>query len=908
MSLTGTLALTLGPAIGKTILKLWLNDRETLATVGVGIMDLLAKTGSDVFAKRTAERQFQEIGEKVARNLLTLFEIENAGLDENGKTAVALAVANRLEKTSITADFLIEKRLDPSALARYFVSAEPQLTSGLSRTETELYERVLNESSRYIVDVASQLPTFSEKAFAEIFKRGDQLMGTVEKILEEVRRIQRGSEQGNSDQDSVHFETEYRLAVGRKLDELELFGVDLTSSVNRRHCLSVAYVTLSVRRKEQRSAEKTFRLGSDPDDSGETDDVLAADLVLKHSRRLLVRGQAGSGKTTLLQWIAVRAASRSFGFPLEDWNDLIPFFVRLRDCVETGLPSPEQLPRLVAPSIADEMPDGWVHEKFKNKKAVLLVDGLDEMREHQRPEVRSWLKDIGGAFPDVRIIVSSRPTAIEDNWMDAESFDDAELQPMNLPDIYSFVDHWHRAIAEQLQDEAELNELEGMRTAIRGVVREAPSIRNLATNPLLCAMLCALNRDRKQNLPSDRIELYEACCHMLAERRDKERRVDLKDYPQLSYRQKKPLLEDFAYWLMINGWSVVSKERAEERFNMRLKSMPQLQSVISSSDLLRLFVERTGLLREPQMGHVDFTHRTFQEFLAAQAALDEGNTGSLLKHAHDEQWRELIVLAAGRASSRTRDEIVRGLINRGDQESQHRHRLHLLAVSCLETAVELAPDLVMEVTGRLRRLVPPNSVTEAGMLSSAGDLAIPYLRYQSRFGALQAASSVRALGFIGTPAALEVLETYASDSRQTVIKAQFAAMHNFDPDEFAERIFSKQTQLSWGVDRNLHRFGFFKNLESLLVWYAEWVTDLTPLTVLKNLKFLDLRYCHLLLDLAPLAEIRSLQVLNLEGARSLSDLTPLVKLPKLKSVRVSGTGFQELIIPKEISAITQVHP
>ncbi len=68
-------------------------------------------------------------------------------------------------------------------------------------------------------------------------------------------------------------------------------------------------------------------------------------------------------------------------------------------------------------------------------------------------------------------------------------------------------------------------------------------------------MLCALNRDRRQQLPADRIELYEACCLLLLERRDKERKVDLSEYPVLSYRQKRLLLEDLAYWMMKNNYS-----------------------------------------------------------------------------------------------------------------------------------------------------------------------------------------------------------------------------------------------------------------------------------------------------------------------------------------------------------------
>ncbi len=116
-----------------------------------------------------------------------------------------------------------------------------------------------------------------------------------------------------------------------------------------------------------------------------------------------------------------------------------------------------------------------------------------------------------------------------------EGFSSAELQPMELPEIDAFIDNWHRAVREELHEEEEKTELQFLAKQLKEEVRHSRSKRNLATNPLLCAMLCALNRDRRQQLPSDRIELYEACCKMLLEWLDKERRIELADYPCAGY-------------------------------------------------------------------------------------------------------------------------------------------------------------------------------------------------------------------------------------------------------------------------------------------------------------------------------------------------------------------------------------
>src|SRR5437762_1232916 len=149
MSLAVTLATSVGPAIAKGILKLWLKDKDILSSVGQSITDLIAKKTSDAFAQKKAERQFQEIGDRIAENLVYLFENDGVRLDEGGKTAVAMAVAQTLEKTPITGQLLVERRLDPVELCGHLLKHVPGATTGLSESESALYERIIAETSRF---------------------------------------------------------------------------------------------------------------------------------------------------------------------------------------------------------------------------------------------------------------------------------------------------------------------------------------------------------------------------------------------------------------------------------------------------------------------------------------------------------------------------------------------------------------------------------------------------------------------------------------------------------------------------------------------------------------------------------------------------------------------------------------
>ncbi len=659
MPLLEVLAIDVGGSIAKAIVKRWLGDSGPIPDTASSIVDVLKTRTADRLAQRRAERQFEVIGEKVGESLLPLFQIEGAVLEENERLAVARAVADTLN--AATSEVIAQQNLEPAEVAKQLLLTHPARSYYFSEAEGHLYERIIEESCEYIVDIASQLPHFTERTLAEIFQREGQLITIAEKILEEVSRMRA---ELDPQLESARFELDYRRAVVRHLDELELFGSGM-SITSRKYSLSLAYVTLSLEQREH-STHPSKEKGMKDHFSFESEAsaatvrrITSVNEMLTDTHAVLIRGEAGSGKTTLLQWIAVQSASRTFPQSLHVWNGTIPFYIRLRQHVPVDAstppvwPAPEAFPGLIASAIAGAMPHGWVHQQLQSGRAIVLVDGVDEVPVSQRESVYAWLKDLMLTYDQVRFVVTSRPYAIGEGFP-AEGFKDALLLPMELADIETFIDQWHTAMIANIQEDEERTQLRSAATWLKEEMRRNRSQRLLATNPLLCAMLCALNRERHQQLPSDRIALYAACCELLIERRDVERRISLAQYPAaaLSYTQKSLLLVDLAYWFVRNGWTEAALESVDERFTWRLARIPGIQQKMNGVDARKLFIERSGMIREPIPGAINFAHRTFQEFLAARAVIDEGDIGVLVQHSHDDQWQEVVLLAAGQASKR----------------------------------------------------------------------------------------------------------------------------------------------------------------------------------------------------------------------------------------------------------------
>lgn len=423
MPLVETLIAGAGVAVGKSLLNIWIENDPASAAAG-SIAGLIGEKVKSALKKRDLERQFEKLGDKAAQHLETQLKKEFDGkLDENRLDIVANAAGDTLLEIPITAEIVIARNRDPKELTDYFLqqkSANPGLADPdnpnppYTREDCDAYRRALFHAAQLIVDLSSQFPGYDQSVDAELLKRVDSISDQVIDGLEKA-----------AGQDAEAFEGDYRNAVVRAFDRLELFGVDL-SETNKRYRLSVAYVTLMVERLGQ------FETGDEPEDDEDAEirDALPADEALAKFPRLFIRGAAGSGKTTLLQWFAVFAASRQLQGELAALNDSVPFLIKLRHFADSDLPRPEDFVAQASEAIAGAAPKTWAHQKLKSGDALVLIDGLDEMPNERREQVRDWLRDLMGVYPKARYVISSRPYAAEEGWLDADEFDDAELQDM----------------------------------------------------------------------------------------------------------------------------------------------------------------------------------------------------------------------------------------------------------------------------------------------------------------------------------------------------------------------------------------------------------------------------------------------------------------------------------------------
>lgn len=906
----------LGASLGKALLRLWLADQTIARDLSLSAAGIIEKRVSSVAEQRQMQRAISRLEEEVALRLEPLTLVEFRGLDGGDQAAAIDAVAKSIDRSVLDLPRLVDSDLDPLELSLQVRGELDRILIDVPLSEVaEQYAlRLLEESARYICKLASDLPGFTAYTTREILARETSLLEMAQEILAQLEVLTLAGA-GGINASAGEFELSYLEAVQRKLDRVELLGLPY-SERRYRFPLNVAYLELAAEGPRPET----------PDNQGALGEALSISQALARGRRTLVRGEAGSGKTTLLQWLAVVTASRNPPEALKEWGNLVPFLIRLRRHVDKELPRPEEFVAGVAPNLLDRMPRGWVQGVLEQGRGLLLIDGVDEVPAERREAARRWLENLIEDFPDNVFILTSRPPAVRREWERLPGFKVADLQEMSPHQIDLFVKHWHEAAYKASEDEEAAANILRYQGTIRRSLRDKPYLRQLSKTPLLCALICAINFAKKNSLPRDRRELYSDALSLLLEGREraKEGRALDEVAERLTEAQRTLLLQQVALWFLENGYSDAPAEPLKRLITERLTSLRVNVEELPPNAIFDALLLRSGILREPVPGRVDFIHKSFLEFLAAKELLRQEKAGSLVTNATNDQWREVVIFAAGEAGERSPKEmsaLIRGLLDRGDKEPGNKHSLHLLAVACLETVPELESDLEDRLSLVLRDLLPPVNFTEAAAVASAGEIAIQLLvqSYKKPGGrkvkARPSMAIVRALSIIGGEKAREALEVFVGEKRVTVVRELIRAWSAFDPALYASRVL-RRSPLEHGSLRvedghvipGIHHLEGLDDLTIVMLGGGEFLEGLqtcrdfpTRVRVLSSERLVSLDFvkklpgleslhvsgCANVSDFSALSGATNLETLGLYGCDSLTQL-PDMSSTAVKVVRVDG--------------------
>ncbi|MEO0373260.1 MAG: hypothetical protein AAF329_01275, partial [Cyanobacteria bacterium P01_A01_bin.17] len=214
MTLVETLIVTIGAAMGKSLLKVWLKEQPLLESAASSSVDLLKSKTTDVLSARKAAREFDTLGDRIAESLEPIFR--NCNLQKNSYDAVANEAASAISDAQISSKLLAELNYNPVKLLEHIKKQHPNGDKYFSEAEISLYNRVLDLAAQYIVDLASNLPGYTAQNFTQILQRLDTSMETLDQVLDDLEKLRLTSESTSQNSQYADFERDYRALIVRK--------------------------------------------------------------------------------------------------------------------------------------------------------------------------------------------------------------------------------------------------------------------------------------------------------------------------------------------------------------------------------------------------------------------------------------------------------------------------------------------------------------------------------------------------------------------------------------------------------------------------------------------------------------------------------------------------------------------
>lgn len=475
--------------------------------------------------------------------------------------------------------------------------------------------------------------------------------------------------------------------------QLSLAGIDpkATSRAQARLRLSAVYTALLTYGVEEMRQLRDWQWGMRLTGGRQ----LSALAQLNRHQHLVLLGDPGSGKSTFIQFVALCLAGDNLDheeinldlltspLPNEQGNEeeerqpwhngrLLPSLVILRDFAARGLPpvgEPATANHLWQFMTADlqaaslgEFAPIWQQE-WLNKGGILFLDGLDEVPQanQRREQIKQAIESFAMAYPQLRIVVTSRTYAYQQAEWQLPTFATAVLAPFSAGQIRYFITRWYAHLAPLRG--WHLDDARGRGELLKQTIFKNDRLYGLAERPLLLTLMASLHAWRGGSLPEKREELYANTVDLLLDWWEDQRIVrnhqgevviiqpSLAEWLKIDREKVRRLLHQLAYDAHAAQPDLVgTADIAEETLVIGLMRLNQNPDV-KPARLVEYLTDRAGLLLPRGVGVYTFPHRTFQEYLAACYLTDHEYPDAIatLVCADPNRWREVALLAGAKA-------------------------------------------------------------------------------------------------------------------------------------------------------------------------------------------------------------------------------------------------------------------
>lgn len=285
--------------------KLQDKDRESFND----IVEMLTSFSLDEFEARDIERNFEKISDEVAASCKKI--LAKTSLEPERADFIIENIVQSYKNANLTICKLLEKNISEEKIKQELIECSNNFETLLDPNEIQLYERLLDHTTHFLVNAYIKFPEFSQEGIKRLNFKMDELVEKIENLIETMDKLD--SFVSNKDQMAANYEHQYRSKIISQNDYVYLFGAGSLEKEYKKYQLSIAYVELEI---YDEYYDRQIKLQE----------------IFKMHKKIWLSGEAGLGKTTLLQWIAVKTAEKSK--EILGLQNPIPVLIKLRqvDC------------------------------------------------------------------------------------------------------------------------------------------------------------------------------------------------------------------------------------------------------------------------------------------------------------------------------------------------------------------------------------------------------------------------------------------------------------------------------------------------------------------------------------------------------------------------------------------------
>ena len=434
----------------------------------------------------------------------------------------------------------------------------------------------------------------------------------------------------------------------------------------------------------------------------------------QHKRGVVVLGEPGAGKTTWARQLAWRLASgEARPEELGLAPGMRPVLLRLRNLaveeLKAGLSPLRSLQAfLQRETYSDGAPAGQQDPSQQfwddSQRGILwILDGLDEVVELTlRETVAGWIRAAVKDRPYDWFVVTSRFQGYQsDRVLLGADFLEFHVHGLSDQQVRIFIERWfaaaHRRVdgPGQVAQQKALADTSTLTKVLETAPFQAPSMREMVTNPLLLTILCVVYHE-EHNLPTGRAELYQHCVRVLLDVWRRAKYEHLVQQPAaFNSDAAQAVLARLAWWMhQEDQRSTAPLQELEQEAEQELKKLAESAGLgrVGKAFIVKMR-EESGILAMGGEGtrKCGFLHLSFQEYLAASYAVEQGYARQLAIRISDSWWQEVALLSL-RKSVLFCENFFRELLAAGLAETRED-----LVQRCLTESISFPGQVLLDV-------------------------------------------------------------------------------------------------------------------------------------------------------------------------------------------------------------------